>query len=465
MFDPSIDSIQRIINQENEEIAELLKASAHGKRLIILASLLDGRKSFPELEEITALSKTALANHLTQMVDASIICRIRRGSYELSDDGRSLLITLTKVYFESERYQQGQRELLEAQYARFRRLGDIMTKKEKKVSKVGIYQSHGISYPAAISGVLQALGEKWDVDDVTAFSGYGFLINTSKERICASGPTALAAWKVIQEATEKLGWQIKHYVDYEGFPSATDPSLPLSERDQKRARELFKTVKEAIDTHNRPVVIWGIPVPEYGIVNGYQEDYYLVSTFRTLLKQEETPIAHNKIQSPGCMEAFIFDKKQSSPTDVEYRDSLVRGLKLVKGEGVSTKGYASGLEAYDVLQKQLLETPNAEKQIDSFSFGYLVDSYFCGRDSVHKYLRKLSEMYSDQDFYQHLIKVTETYVQISRQYKVLQEHFPLFGNQDLSLKNRKTCAKLLDKIKELEKQAIADLEICLENWT
>ncbi len=460
MFDPSIDMIQRMFNSASEDIAELLKASAHSKRLIILASLLNGSKSFLELKKTTALSKTALANHLTQMVNASIINRIHRGSYELSADGVLLLFSLAKVYFQSERYQQNQRELLEAQYSRFRRFGDSMTIKEKRVSKVGIYQPHGLSYSAAISGTLQAIGEKWDVDDVTAFSGYGFLINTSTERICLSGPTALAAWPIIKEATGLLGWQFKHYVDHEGFPSTPDPSLPLDERDEKRARKVFEIVKNAIDIHDRPVVIWGIPLPEYGIVNGYQEDYYLVSTFRTLLEQEETPIAYNKIQAPGCMEVFIFEKKTSSPTDNDYRDSLVRGLRMAKG--VSMDGYASGLEAYDTLQKQLIETP--VEQIDPFAFGYLVDSYYCGRDSVHKYLKKLSEKFANENFGQYLSKVTETYSQISQQYKVLQEHFPLFGEQDLSLENRQTCAKLLNEIKVLEKQAISDLERCLENW-
>ncbi|MFX0185662.1 MAG: hypothetical protein ACFE95_21465, partial [Candidatus Hodarchaeota archaeon] len=415
-----------------------------------------------ELQKATGLSKTALANHLTQMVDASIIHRIHRGSYELSDNGKLLLTSLAKVYFQSEQYQQRQRELLEAQYVRFRRFGDIMTKKEKRVSKVGIYQPHGLSYSAAISGTLQAIGEKWDVDDITAFSGYGFLINTSREIICASGPTAIAAWKTIQDATEKLGWKIKHYIDHEGFPSSPDPSQPLDKRDEKRARKVFEIVKNAIDVYDRPVVIWGIPVPEYGIVNGYQEDHYLVSTFRTLLNQEETPIAYNKIQAPGAMEVLIFEKKVSSPTDEDYRESLVRGLHLAKGEGVSMGGYASGLEAYDILQRQLIEIP--ENKIDPFSFGYLVDCYLCGKDSVHNYLKKLSERYADDNFEQDLIKATETYSQILQRYKVLQDRFPLFGEQDLSFENRQTCANLLSEIKELEKQAISDLEQCLENW-
>ncbi len=462
MFDPNIDIIKRLITSASEDIAELLKSSAHSKRLIILASLLDGRKSFPELKKFTGLSKTALANHIAQMLDSFIITRIDRGSYELTEDGRELLINITTIYHQSELYQTSQRELLETQYARFRRFGDIMTNTEKRVSNVGIYQRASLSYSSAISGTLQAIGEKWDVDDVTAFSGYGFLINTSKERICPSGPTALAAWSTIQDATEKLGWHLKHFIDNEGFPSTSDPSEPLSERDEKRARKVFKMVKDAIDEYDRPVVIWGIPVPEYGIVNGYQDDYYLVSTFRTLLKQEETPIAYNKLQAPGSMEVIIFERKTSHPTDKDYRDSLARGSKMAKGVGVAMKGYTAGIEAYEVLQKQLIESE--EDKIEPFAFAYLVDCFYCGRDSVYKYLKKLTEKYKKERFSKNIEKTATTYSEIANLYKDLQEHFPLFGEQDLSLENRKTCAQLLDNIKELEKQAIIDLEECLENW-
>ena len=461
MFDDSLEIVKRLINSSSDNIAELLKSSAHSKRLLVLASLLEGRKSFPELKEITGLSKTALANHLTQMVDSFIIARIDRGFYEITKDGKELLTKIASVYHQSELYQTSQRELLEAQYSRFGRFGDIMTKTEKRVTNVGIYQPHGLSYSSAMSGAFQAIGEKWDVDDVTAFSGYGFLINTSKERICLSGPTALAAWPTIQDATEKLGWHLEHFIDEEGFPS-TPPDTPLTERDEKRARDFFNKVKEAIDEYNRPVVIWGIPVPEYGIVNGYQDEYYLVSTFRTLLKQEETPIAYNKIQSPGCMEIIAFEKKTKPPTDKDHKESIVRALKMAKGEGVSMKGYAASLEAYEVLEKQLLETP--DDKIDPFAFCYLVDCYFCARDSAHKYLTKLTEKYKKESFSKNLENVAETYGKITNLYKDLQMHYPLFGKQDYSHDNRKVGAEILRKIKEFEEEAINDLDECLGNW-
>jgi DNA-binding HxlR family transcriptional regulator len=462
MFDPTVDSMKNFVNTANEEIAELAKAAAHNKRVLMLAALLDGRKSFLELKKATNLSKTALANHLTFLVDSRVIERIDRGSYEITKDGKELLFQAIKTYYQSELYQLKQRELLSSQYLGYRYLGDEMMKHVKKVTNVGIYQPHGLSYPAAISGVLQAVGEKWDVDDVTAFTGYGFLINLAKDFICPSGPTALEAWSTIQNATEKLGWKLGHYFELESFPSNQDYTQPLSEKDEKRARNFFEKVKEAINKYDHPVVIWGIPVPEYGVVNGYQDDYYLVSTFRTLLKQEETPIAYNKIQAPGCIELITLEKKTHSPTDKDYKESLARALEMAKGEGVPLNGYVAGIEAYNVLKKQLLETE--EKKISAFAFAYIIDCYYCGRHSAFTYLKKLADKYKKEEFGKEIEKTAKTYEKISNTYKELQDHFPFSGKQDLSLENRQTCAKILEEIKELEKQAINDLEKCVENW-
>lgn len=463
MFDPTTDSLKQFIKSSYIEIAELVKSTAHNKRILILASLLDGRKSFPELKIETSLSKTALANHLALMLNSNIITRIDRGSYELTKDGKELLFDIAKIYYQSENYQLKQRELLSKQYQRFRNLGDVMTKQEKRVSNVAVYQPHGLSYSSAISGILQSVGEEWGVDDVTAFTGYGFLINTSRDQICPSGPTALAAaWKTIRDATEKLGWQFRFHIDNQPFPSSTDSSQPLSKNDEKRAKEFFGKVKEAIDKYDRPVVIWGIPVPEYGIVNGYQDDYYLVSTFRTLLNQEETPIAYNKLQAPGCMDLFILEKKTHPPTDKDYRDSIVRALKMARGEGVAGGDYVAGPEAYDILQKQLLETE--EEKIQPFAFAYLVDCYYCARESSFNYLNKLADKYKKENFDKYIKKAADVYGRITEQYKELQKIFPLFGAQDLSLESRKKYASILSQIKDSEEQAIVSLERIVENW-
>ena len=64
MFDPTTDSLKQFVKSSYAEIAELVKSASHSKRILILASLLDGRKAFPELKAETGLSKTALANHL-----------------------------------------------------------------------------------------------------------------------------------------------------------------------------------------------------------------------------------------------------------------------------------------------------------------------------------------------------------------------------------------------------------------
>ena len=78
--------------QENiQEIKSLLGALAHEKRLQILLSLLTGDKSFSELKEGVNLEKTAMANHLSQMISVQLISKPAYNTYSLHSDGERFL--------------------------------------------------------------------------------------------------------------------------------------------------------------------------------------------------------------------------------------------------------------------------------------------------------------------------------------------------------------------------------------
>ena len=66
---PSHTEIKSLLLRSNIQIAELFKSIANSKRLQILAFVLEGQIPFNELLQKTELSKTALANHLTQLME------------------------------------------------------------------------------------------------------------------------------------------------------------------------------------------------------------------------------------------------------------------------------------------------------------------------------------------------------------------------------------------------------------
>ncbi len=83
------------------EICSILKALGNQKRFKILLSLLQGLQAFGTLLRETELRRTALSNHLTQLIDANLIEKVDYGVYKISGDGLEFLKALKKAYYES----------------------------------------------------------------------------------------------------------------------------------------------------------------------------------------------------------------------------------------------------------------------------------------------------------------------------------------------------------------------------
>lgn len=83
-------------------ILGLLKAISNDKRLTILISLLTGQKSFTDLKENTDLQKTALSNHLTKLINTSLIFRPDYNKYQLTPDGELFLRAIEGAFKNSE---------------------------------------------------------------------------------------------------------------------------------------------------------------------------------------------------------------------------------------------------------------------------------------------------------------------------------------------------------------------------
>jgi DNA-binding transcriptional ArsR family regulator len=83
------------------EMLPILKALAHRKRLQILLVLLDGIKSFHQLLAELDIQKTALSNHLAQLIKTKLIEKPHYGRYEISIDGRDYVRDLLQTWKQS----------------------------------------------------------------------------------------------------------------------------------------------------------------------------------------------------------------------------------------------------------------------------------------------------------------------------------------------------------------------------
>lgn len=452
--------MQRILFESPEGVAELLKSAAHPIRMRILTLLLSGNHKFSELMRETRLSKTALANHLNHLVKRGLIQRVSRGEYTLTVDGEELLNAAAKVYRDSAQREDERRRRLLRLYTK----GVFEEKKmnKKTITKKAEYQPCWLSYTGAVAGCLTALGTKSDVVEVGGQSGYAFLINVARGVTCPSGPTALPGktWGQIHSGTEDLGWVMESYWKPPSYPAEED-SITSAERE--RAKELFEMVKYEIDKNDRPVILWGLPIPEYGIVNGYEGDVYITSTYRSIVNpgKPEDPVSYDALRAPGGIEAIFFRNKVEVNAKAADRTVLERSIKFAGAAVPIHRRYVGGPAALDEWADVLEHAPEDRQNYHGNS--YVGACVWEGREICAEFLKRLAERNAGEQA-KYLLEASRCYERGAALMKEFTKIFPFKLEGEMKLKDREKAAETLRKVKPCEEEAVKHMKRALEEW-
>lgn len=452
------EQLLKILSASPKEVAELLRSAAHPARIQILTLLLQGEHDFSKLMEQTELSKTALANHLNQLKKKRLIQKVARGEYSLTVDGKELLNAAATMYKDSARREEERRELLRRRYTEGLIEGKLLSK--KVINKKVEYLPCWLSYTGAIAGSLRALGVDCDTVDVGGRSGYAFMINVAKGVTCPSGPTALPpeTWNQIHKGTETLGWTMESYVYPHSYPAEESNPTP---QEFEVVKNLFEKIKGEIDERDRPVVLWGLAIPEYGIVRGYEGNSYITSTFRSLAGQPEEPIPFHDLKAPGCIDAFFFRDKIERDAAVADKEALERVIRFASANVPILDNYVGGPAALDEWAKVLENLPETKQNYHGNSY---VGACVCeGRSMSAEFLKRLSKKHPGKQS-KHLQKAAESY---EKGMKLMEEFiriFPFKFRGEMKLEDRKKGAEILRKVKPLEEEAIKHMKKALEEW-
>jgi hypothetical protein len=327
------------------------------------------------------------------------------------------------------------------------RRGKNQMQTTKLVSNDVKYEPAWLSYLASVTGVMKYYGKNVTIEKVGGYSGYSFLLNMAEVFICPSGPTAhpLEIWEEVHNGTNPLGVTIHQWSENESFP---ETEFAISSRDQQRSKILFEKVKSAIDTSNRPVIIWGIPVPEYGIVKGYENNTYIVSTFRYLNRLPDNPIKYDALQSPGCLEMLTLEPNTEQETEETMFTALKRALKFAKGSFTPVKGYKVGPKALDQWIDHLEHEDDKRRP-------YHGNSYLgvCTGESFQlssKFLATLSNILKNEK----LSKASEFYAKAANSIESLVKIFPFGFEGILEIEKRKKSVKNIKDAKNSLENAI-----------
>lgn len=439
------------VYENSESIASLLRMAANSQRVRILALALRGEHDFSGMMAATALSKTALANHIDQLLESGLMIRQGRGKYEVTSDGRELLSAAFSTYRRSARRVAAEREMMKKQFGQAYGQPD-----RKMLSFEAKYEPCWLSLLGAVSGSLKALGTRADVVEVGGYTGYPFLINVSRGETCPSGPTALHI-KTFQEMLDGIrlvGWRVQNFEYPRSYPGRPDGPSP---EELKVVKSVFERTKREIEQKNRPVVLYGLAAPEYGIVRGYEGDSYIVSTFRNVQNPgvEEDPVPYHKLNAPGCVDAIYFAERIKVRRASARREALARALRFAKGDLETLENYISGPPALEEWARVLEEAPQSSQNYMGNSYvGACVQE---GRAISSEFLKRVTSQVSATQS-RHLSRASASYAEGSRNLAEFVKIFPFRFEGKMPLSRRRRGAALLRAAMQHEENAIRHLE-------
>lgn len=447
------DSGEEVLREYSQGIAELLASAANPARVKLLALMLKGDGRFSSMTAKTGLSKTALANHLSRLTASGLVKRSSRGVYELTVDGRELLGAAVSMYMTSVKRAESEKTRIHSRYRRA--FMDAESAGRRMVSNPARYQECWLSYTGAMAGCLTSLGSRCDTTDIGGASGYCFIINVAKGRLCPSGPTAIhvTTFREMLKATESFGWRIEPYIYQHAYPAKEGAPTP---RELELVSRLYERVRKEVD-QDRPVVLWGLAAPEYGIVNGYEEQSYIVSTFRSCLSggKPEPPVPFHALNAPGCIDAFYFRKGERTSDDGAFvEEALSRGFRFASADMPTVKGYIAGPGAYDEWARVLLESTGDDQ--DYLGNSYTVACVAEGRAMSSAYLRRIAPSVSSTRR-EHLVEASSAYERAARELDGLAKLFPFKFQGEMTGADKRQGEKMLGRARAHEEDAVRRL--------
>jgi len=193
-----------------------------------------------------------------------------------------------------------------------------------------------------IKGCLDYLG--MDVSDAWLFgaTGHAFVLNIH-EVVCPSGPTA---WNT--ERIFELGKNI-------GYDVGGVFTIKQMEDFQKQKEQAWKETRDAVD-EDIPCYGWELDIPEFYVVNGYDERGYYYSGPQCDDGKGPKPWEELGETEIGIIEMYHVRPGKPSEDVKTIKEALEFVLKIAKNpdEWIFPK-YKAGLEGYDMWMDALKE--------------------------------------------------------------------------------------------------------------
>ncbi len=456
----SLEESSQVLSNSFNDITNLLKAIASPKRLMVLNYLLQQPRNFSFLLNKLRIKRTTLVHHLDFLIETNLIDREDWGRYCITDIGLKFIKAITSTYQNIIFEQQEEHQQIINQYnqwPQFYRASGVI--KENLVSNEAKYQSGWNSYISATSGVLISLGVPHDYIYIGGRTGYCFIVNAT--HLISASILSKNAWQEIYKGTESFGWKMNLWKKKRKYSCAWQ----LENEDYDLGLDVFNQVAKIIDDYNTPVVLLGVHGSGFAIINGYQNDSYLVSTYYHIEGREEIPIRFDQLRLINKFTYFYFTKNQEKENpEFEDKKSIKRAIEFAKGIHFSQSDFTSGPQAYDTWIDVL--SSGKKDHIEKIGNNILGQFDYDSKSIATEYLERLYYKYKENQQAQFLKDASQCYKKAMMELEPFTQMFPhpKQRNNNLTLESRNNGVKILKKVKNYQIDAIENLEKAYEKW-
>jgi hypothetical protein len=316
---------------------------------------------------------------------------------------------------------------------------------EKKLNNLE-WKCAWVSQLGSIKGCLEYLGDKSSMAWLFGITGYAFIINMH-ETVCPSSPTA---WNTtfMTDLVENLGYKDEMIVAFKNQP------------DFENIQEIaWEKIRKAID-EGLPCYGWELKIPEFYVVNGYNDNEYFYSGVESDMLTNNKPWNELGKSDIGVLELHIV-KPNSAITDINkiIRDSLEFAIKHSKNppELVFPK-YKSGIEGFDNWINAI-----KENKANKFGFAYNTAVWNECRQYGVQFLEEVKTK-MDLKYNQLFENAKINYQEVSNNLNDLSKLFPFPHKDELENENnKKEAIRLLESARETEIKGLKSLEDILKS--
>ena len=231
------------------------------------------------------------------------------------------------------------------------------------------------SLVGALAGALAAIDRQpFDLVEIAGRTGFAFYINIHGD-VCPSGPTAFPNEEVVRKAFDQVG---RDYERYFSVPSDSTVSLV-----QQRATAGI----EAGITRGTPAIVWGIGVPEYALVTGFDSEArrFKVSTIAGgAVDAKGLAYGELGLGPVSFLEVLVPREKAATDEARVAAEALRMAVNHALGGSLRYRGYANGLAAYGLWMEAL-----REGRAEAFGMAYNTQVYAEARKFAKEYLADL----------------------------------------------------------------------------